>query len=260
MLLSIGAYVLTTVQRQIETAKSRVSFAGQVSHELRTPLTNIRLYTELAENDLGSVESSETKDKLSKRLKVIDHESRRLQRLVSGVLEMIRPTGRPVGVRRTKHRRSRPAGKNRRAIRTELCGRQSQPSPRMNAVREFVEVDPDVVEMVLVNLLSNVEKYVPAGGGCWVTCERINDECTLRIRVEDDGPGIKAGQADRIFRPFVRLDDSISAPSGTGIGLTIARRAAQRHGAELRLMKSSPRGGAGFELTVPIASASEGDS
>ena len=53
--LGLGGYVLSSVQRQIQTARSRVSFAGQVSHELRTPLTNIQLYAELAESDLKSL-------------------------------------------------------------------------------------------------------------------------------------------------------------------------------------------------------------
>lgn len=261
VLLSIGAYVLTAVQRQIQTAKSRVSFAGQVSHELRTPLTNIRLYTELAESDLEKIESCETKSKLAKRLTVIDHESRRLQRLVSGVLEMIRPSGRPVGVRL-----------QRTDVRELLEKIAAQFEPSFAAARLTLNLscevtppqslDPDVIEMVLVNLLSNVEKYVPAGGECWVTCQPVEDNRALRFRVEDDGPGIKAIHADRVFRPFIRLDDSISAPSGTGIGLTIARRAAERHGAQLRLMKNSNHGGAGFELVVPVDTGLEdrGDS
>ena len=259
VLLSVGAYVLTTVQRQIQTAKSRVSFAGQVSHELRTPLTNIRLYTELAEDDLTKVESGDAKAKLGKRLQVIDHESRRLQRLVSGVLEMIRPTGRPAGVRLQKINVRELLEKIVEQFVPSFAAAKLRLQHECDLVEPF-DLDPDVIEMVLVNLLSNVEKYVPAGGGCWLTCERVNN--ALRFRVEDDGPGIKAGQADRIFRPFVRLDDSISAPSGTGIGLTIARRAAERHGAHLSLMKTTERGGAGFELLVPLESLNKsgGDS
>ncbi|MEL6110136.1 MAG: HAMP domain-containing sensor histidine kinase [Planctomycetota bacterium] len=256
VLLSIGAYVLTTVQRQIQNAKSRVSFAGQVSHELRTPLTNIRLYTELAEGDLNGIESCETKDKLSKRLTVIDHESRRLQRLVSGVLEMIRPTGRPVGVRLQETDILELLEKITAQFEPSFAAAGLTLNLRCD-VTTSQRLDPDVIEMVLVNLLSNVEKYVPSGGGCWVNCELTHDNRALRFCVEDDGPGIKPMHADRVFRPFIRLDDSISAPSGTGIGLTIARRAAVRHGADLRLMKHSDHGGAGFELTVPVDSGLE---
>ena len=100
LLLLVGVYVLTSVRRQIADARSRVNFAGQVSHELRTPLTNIRLYTELAESDLSKLADNPSIQAMAGRLQVIDHESRRLQRLVSGVLEMIRPSGKRIGVRR----------------------------------------------------------------------------------------------------------------------------------------------------------------
>lgn len=257
--LAVGFYVLTAVQRQISEAKSRVSFAGQVSHELRTPLTNIRLYTELAESDLHRVQDNDAADSLARRLRVIDHESRRLQRLVSGVLEMIRPSGKQIGVR------SEP---------TDLCalitGIAQQFAPSFDAAelslethcdcQEPITIDPDVVEMVLVNLLSNVEKYVPRGGKCSLTCDVVHEPLQstrkLRIIVADDGPGIAAKHRIKVFRPFQRIDDSINAPSGTGIGLTIARRAATRHGGELILLPTSHLGGAAFELTIPIADKS----
>lgn len=255
LLLAVGFYVLTAVQRQISDAKSRVSFAGQVSHELRTPLTNIRLYTELAESDLNRLEDGDTKQSLSKRLVVIDHESRRLQRLVSGVLEMIRPSGKRIGVR-----------KEPTDIGNLVAGIASQFEPSFDSAgltlqtqcdcTEQQSVDPDVVEMVLVNLLSNVEKYVPRGGRCKIRCSIQRDESTasarLQIIVCDDGPGIGSMHHARIFRPFVRIDDSISAPSGTGIGLTIARRAAQRHGGDLVLLAKSELGGAAFQLSLPV--------
>ena len=255
ILLSVGFYVLTSVQRQIKEARSRVSFAGQVSHELRTPLTNIRLYTELAESDLERIAKSDASDSLARRLAVIDHESRRLQRLVCGVLEMIRPSGKPLGVRRAPT-----------DIGELISGIAEQFTPSFKAAgltlktvcrcRDQVSIDGDVVEMVLVNLLSNVEKYVPRGGHCVIECDLLDDPSastrTLRVVVSDDGPGIATAHRDKIFRPFQRVDDSIHAPSGTGIGLTIARRAAARHGGALLLTSAAPLGGATFTLTLPI--------
>ncbi|OYP32255.1 sensor histidine kinase [Rhodopirellula sp. MGV] len=274
LLLLVGVYVLTSVRRQIVEARSRVTFAGQVSHELRTPLTNIRLYTELAELDLaklagttrpdaassGDTKADESVHSLASRLQVIDHEGRRLQRLVSGVLEMIRPSGKRAGVRRQQ---------------TELCplltqiAHQFEPSFETAGLTLNIEcqvdvpvmIDPDVFELVLVNLLSNVEKYVPSGGRCLVECELMEtdrDETNssmLVVTVSDDGPGIGRRHRKRVFEPFERLDDSISAPSGTGIGLTISKRAATRHGGDLELLAASSIGGAAFRLTLAIDDA-----
>ena len=127
-------------------------------------------------------------------------------------------------------------------------------------------IDPDVFEMILVNLLSNVEKYVTGGGNCEIKCRRCSDPRdkisteTLIVTVSDDGPGINRRHANRVFRPFERIDDSISAPSGTGIGLTIARRAARRHGGDLVLLGHCKLGGAGFELTLSLDEVAHGSS
>ncbi|MEM6470143.1 MAG: HAMP domain-containing sensor histidine kinase [Planctomycetota bacterium] len=133
-------------------------------------------------------------------------------------------------------------------------------SIELNCRVGVAEVDPDIVEMVMVNLLGNVEKYVPVarpqGGLCRVsaTLQRGSESREqLSILVEDNGPGIGRRNHSRVFRPFVRLDDSINAPSGTGIGLTIARRAARRHGGDLLLKSDCELGGAAFELTLPLS-------
>ena len=246
-LIGLGGYVLTSVQRQMKTARSRVSFAGQVSHELRTPLTNIQLYAELAESDLAQLPENDTRIKLAKRLGVIDAESKRLGRLVSGVLEMIRDERKQRG---PKIVRANPDEWIDRTL------NQFDPSFQKAGIKvvrnsnasQDVGFDPDILEMVLINLLSNVEKYAAEGKHVEVSSELTRKE--LIVTVNDHGPGIPRRHHRRVFRPFSRLDDSIRAPSGTGIGLTIARRAAVRHGGSLRLIPC-PEGSC-FQLRMPV--------
>ncbi len=246
-LLALGSFVLTSVGRQMNAARRRVSFAGQVSHELRTPLTNIRLYAELAEADLESLPEGASRDQLARRLSVIDSESRRLGRLVSGVLEMIQDN------------RKRRGPRIRQVNPDDLIDqtvKQFSPSfesvglavHRVAEADESVGLDPDILEMVLVNLLSNVEKY--SHGGKRVDVESRLTDGQLWVSIRDHGPGIPRHKQRYVFRPFSRLDDSIDAPSGTGIGLTIARSAAQRHGGDLCLVPTSQ--GTRFDLTLPV--------
>ncbi|MDM4014453.1 sensor histidine kinase [Roseiconus lacunae] len=270
LVCSVGVYVLSSVRRQIADARSRVNFAGQVSHELRTPLTNIRLYTELAELDLERLDKSPQQQTLVERLQVIDYESRRLQRLVSGVLEMIRPSGKRSGVRYQECRVCELVDQIAQQFAPSFAGAGIELEVQC-LIEQTVQIDPDVFELILVNLLSNVEKYVPRqtgadndsdhAGRCEIHC-RLESSCGdkpgqtfVAVTVIDNGPGIARRYAKRIFRPFARIDDSISAPSGTGIGLTIAQRAAERHGGELVLLNSSSKdvrrlGGAGFRLLL----------
>ena len=245
--LALGGYVLTSVRRHMRAAKSRVSFAGQVSHELRTPLTNIRLYAELAEKDLGKLEPGAATDALRSRLDVIDSESRRLGRLVSGVLEL------------TRNDVQQRAPQLTECVPDQLITstvEQFSPSLQQAGIEaileldagEAIKMDGDIFEMVLVNLLSNVEKY--AAQGKHVTISSTINATDLIVKVTDRGPGIPARSQRTVFRPFTRLDNSISAPSGTGIGLTIAKRAAERHRGELNLIPVDV--GACFELKIPV--------
>ena len=236
-LLLLGAYVLTTIRRQMALAQQRVSFASHVSHELRTPLTNIRLYAELAKRDLDS-ETTSSSDKpnqrgrLLERLDVIEEESQRLSRLVTGVLDMVSGKGKlrptieaPDQIIRRVVESFAPAFESLE-IKTNL---------KLNA-NEAIPIDTDVIELVLVNLLSNVEKY--AASGKRATLTSVKTATLITIDVIDKGPGITKSEAKRIFEPFERLDDSLSAPAGTGLGLAIARNAARRHGGELTWIPS----------------------
>ena len=250
VLLALGGYVLTSVQRQMRTARDRVSFAGQVSHELRTPLTNIRLYAELAESDVDGLSETELAESIKRRLGVIDSESRRLGRLVSGVLEMIRDD--------SKHRPPHLVPANPDALIEQTleqfapCLRNAKIAVHKNlSASATVMMDADIFEMVLVNLLSNVEKYAAAGEYLQVDSQITNGK--LLVQVTDRGQGIAGRYKRSIFRPFFRLDDSVNAPSGTGIGLTIALRAARRHGGSLTLLPTEE--GACFELQIPVETA-----
>jgi len=73
------------------------------------------------------------------------------------------------------------------------------------------------------------------------------------VRVSDHGPGIAPRQHKNVFKAFRRLDDTISAPSGTGIGLTIARRVARRHGGDV-IIVATPKGVC-FEVKIRVSPA-----
>jgi len=247
VLFALGAYVLTNLQRQIRLAKSRVTFAGQVSHELRTPLTNLRLYTELAQADLQSTDNKAS-ERIAARLAIIDGESRRLSRLVSGVMEVIRED--------EGKRPLRPLTQNADKVIDDVI-EQFLPSYEAASIRierhrganQSIGFDADCLDVILVNLLSNIEKYAASGGLAKIESFLKNDN--LGVRVCDHGPGIASRHHKHVFKAFRRLDDSISAPSGTGIGLTIARRLARRHGGDVKIVPSTK--GVCFEVTIRVS-------
>jgi len=309
ILFFLGAYVLTHLQRQIRLAQHRVTFAGQVSHELRTPLTNIRLFTELAQHDLTENDSSGN-TRVANRLAIIDSETRRLSRIVSGVMEVIREDQGIRPLRMMPHHVDRLINEVLLHFTPSYAAAGIEIDRIANA-NSIVRVDADCLEMILVNLLSNVEKYAATGGHVciesffesgkfrmrkrsllrWLQATvftkspvaefnpdgrtslrqsqsqthlqsktDVLEEMNLVVLIRDRGPGVAAIHRHVIFKPFRRLDDSVSAPSGTGIGLTIARRVARRHGGDVTLVPTPQ--GACFKVEVrvlpcPSSSAAE---
>lgn len=244
-LLGLGAYVTFATMHQLKLADQRVSFVGQVSHELRTPLTNIRLYAEMAQRDL--TQENPTVSRIANRLGVIDSESKRLSRLISGVLEFMQ--GR-TSAQSLAWRLAVPDDAVRHVLNQfapSLSRCEIVVTTDLNATQS-VEMDTDVLEQILINLVNNVEKYASAGKAIHLSSRLEND--MLTIEVCDAGPGIPARFRKRIFQPFFRLDDANTAPSGTGLGLTIARKAAIRHGGGLELVDSQR--GCQFRLTLRV--------
>ncbi|MEO1982703.1 MAG: HAMP domain-containing sensor histidine kinase, partial [Fuerstiella sp.] len=148
--------------RDMHEASQQVSFVNQVSHELKTPLTNIRMYAELLDRDLDGMENDNAV-RPKQRLNIILSEGQRLSRLIGNVLTFARqqrktlqPQPRqeiPDKLIRTILDRFEPAfGDQQIDVQLDLNAAQT------------MSLDPDFVEQILGNLVSNVEKYAASGG------------------------------------------------------------------------------------------------
>jgi signal transduction histidine kinase len=121
---------------------------------------------------------------------------------------------------------------------------------RLPAEPHFVNADHDAVTQVLVNLLSNAEKY--AGAHREITVEVAPREPLVEVRVLDRGLGVPPGCGEKIFEQFYRAHDSLnSGVQGSGLGLTLARQIARAHGGDVTY---EPREGGGscFALRLPL--------
>jgi len=117
-----------------------------------------------------------------------------------------------------------------------------------------VSLDSDVLEQIVTNLVSNVEKYARSGG--WMRVSTALEGNRLKLVVEDRGPGIPEAFREKVFEPFWRMSDRLSdGVTGTGIGLDIARRLARLHGGDLRVTDGEARadsGGRGARFEVEL--------
>jgi signal transduction histidine kinase len=98
-------------------------------------------------------------------------------------------------------------------------------------------LDPDFVEQILGNLISNVEKYAATGRRLEIRVAVSSEYAT--IDVIDAGPGIPTAHRASVFQPFSRLSSDLRASTGTGIGLSITRELARLHGGDVELKDSA---------------------
>jgi len=213
------------------------NFLMSVSHELRTPLTAIRGHVEALREGVVA-----DPDARAESLDVIANEAGRLERLVGDVLDLAKLDAR----RFTVHQEEVDMGhlldqayasfgeEARRRLIDYRCDVETRP---------VIVTDGDRVLQIISNLLANAFRWTPDGGR--VELSLAADNGSIRVGVEDTGPGIKAQDRERIFRPFWSLDNS-----GTGLGLTIANELAGALGGRIRLA-SEPDHGSRFELVLP---------
>lgn len=241
------AALATSFNEMAAALEERISrerqFAGDVSHELRTPLTTLRASTDFL---LDNAENLTPDTRRATELLAEDLEY--LQRLVDDLLDLSRvEAGRvemawePLNVadltREVIARHTR-TGDHRVELEVE------DPPERLTTV-----ADKKRLERVLGNLVANALTH---GQGRDVTVRIGASNGTLRLAVEDRGPGVPAEVAPRIFERFYKADPARHRGQGrgSGLGLAIARENAHLHGGEIRVYNGRS-GGAKFELVLP---------
>ena len=114
----------------------------------------------------------------------------------------------------------------------------------------LISLDPQRVEQIINNLLSNALRYAPDNEAITLSLHCNDERAVLSVR--DRGPGIPAEALDHVFERFYKADIArLRSQAGTGLGLSIARKIAQAHGGDLTVA-NHPEGGALFTLTFPI--------
>ncbi len=239
--------------RELREASRRVSFVNQVSHELRTPLTNIRMYAELLDRDLDSLE--ENIEQPRKRLSVILSESQRLTRLIGNVLAFARQEKQTLRVCRKEVIVDEIIQTVLDSFRPSLEQKEIEVEFDLNATQPTM-IDPDILEQILGNLISNVEKY--AADGKWVKICSSQSEQEIRLIVADHGPGIDVSNRSKVFEPFWRASDLLSQSAGTGIGLTIVQYLARLHGGDVKVRSNGD--GTQFEVNIQTSPEQEDES
>jgi two-component system sensor histidine kinase ChvG len=232
------------------------SFAADVSHELKNPLTSLRSAVE-------TLPLARTDDSKKRLMDIIQHDVRRLDRLISDIsdasrldAELARSDARTVDlekllgdlidISRQVNTRKKPV------VLDFVVDRKDNPKTRFEVSGYELRIG-----QIVTNLIENARSFVPDPGGRIVVrlSRGRGDRCL--IQVEDNGPGIQAEDIDRIFERFY-TDRPASEGFGqnSGLGLSISRQIAEAHGGTLKAdnvvdKKTGEMLGARFTLSLP---------
>ena len=262
--------VLSSVYAEIRLAQKKATFVANVSHELKTPLTSISLFIELLRRKRPPDAA-----KRDRYLALMAAETERLTRLINNVLDF---SG---GSARARQRRGAGSADlvNAATVAEEIVESQRVRleqigftlAMKTDGGAPLVRADAEALKQVILNLLSNAEKYSPGRKEIEVEVtgsgprepgghqRRERPPAWVSIHVRDRGIGVAEKDRERIFREFYRVDDSLtSRVAGTGLGLTIARRIVRDLAGELTC-SGRDGGGSDFVIRLPSAEAAGGE-
>ncbi|MCC6831274.1 MAG: HAMP domain-containing histidine kinase [Thermoleophilia bacterium] len=217
-------------------------FVADASHELQTPLTSVRGYAELFRR--GAARDPELARTSMAR---IEAEATRMGGLVDDLLMLARldqgraPVREPVDL----------GALVGDLVRDARVVEPDRPIDLRTDPEVVVAGDDAALRQVTANLLANVRAHTPAGTPVHVSVTRRDGGACLEVR--DEGPGLSAEDAARVFDRFYRADPSRArASGGSGLGLSIVAAVAAAHDGLARV-ESAPRRGAAFTVVLPLA-------
>jgi len=231
----------------IHALRARDEFLATMSHELRSPLNAILSLTEILDEEVyGPLSEQQHKSMHSitesgQHLLALINDILDLSKVQSGKLQL--STG-PVWITDLVHA-------SVRLVREQAYRKGLTFSQTIDPAADVMMADERLLKQVLVNLLSNAVKFTPRSGHITLTVNANPESNTILIAVQDTGIGISPENLERLFKPFVQLDSSLSRQySGTGLGLALVQKMVELHGGSVSV-ESTVGEGSNFLISLP---------
>ncbi|MEW6494610.1 MAG: PAS domain S-box protein, partial [Cyanobacteriota bacterium] len=231
-------------------------FLASMSHELRTPLNAILGLAEaLQEEVYGSLT-----DRQRRSLVTIEQSGQHLLDLITDILDLSKIESGTMELQITSSSPHNLCESSFTFVKQQAHHKSIKLSSKISEGLGNIEVDERRMRQVLVNLLSNAVKFTPEGGEVRMEVETDSEAEIIKLSVIDTGIGIAPENLDKLFKPFVQLDSSLSRRyAGTGLGLALVRRIVELHGGSVSL-ESEVGKGSQFTVNLPWKEPDRGQS
>ncbi len=233
-------------QRLTELDQMKDDFLSTVTHELRTPLTSIRSFSEIL-HDSPDLDLAERQHFLT----IIIRESERLTRLINQVLDLTKiETGR-MKWQITQVDLAEVINQSVLSLRGLFEERDIEVDVHVPHYVPPIRADRDQLIQLVINLLSNAQKFSPAGTGRVAVDLKAENGIAI-VSVADNGPGIPRNEQEKIFEKFHQVRAGRTGnPMGSGLGLAICRGIVEHLGGRI-WVESDPGRGSTFFFSVPL--------
>lgn len=251
LVAAIGALVATALERlhyvevaqsaSVEMARERLrnTILSALSHDIRTPLTVL-----VGLSDALSASALAASPETSRTLASLREQALALAQFANDLIDMARLQS-GARLRCEWESMQEIVGAAVATLESRLTSHRVVID--VPAELPLLECDAVLCARLLANLVDNAQRYTPPGSTICIGAQAAPGE--MRLRVEDDGPGLPAGSAEALFEPFARGQRD-GGPSGSGLGLAICRAVAELHGGKIVALPNSPQGCV-FELVLP---------
>ena len=229
--------------------RAKDEFLANMSHELRTPLNAILGLSEsLQEQYRGPLNEHQ-----QAMLGHIETSGRHLLTLINDILDLSKVEAHHMELRREVVAISMLCEASLLFVKEQALKKQVKLAFRLDNQMATVEVDPQRLKQILVNLLANAVKFTEPGGRVSLDVTVDDAAGVVRFIVQDSGIGIAPEGLAQLFQPFVQLDSRLNREhTGTGLGLALVRRLTELHGGSV-VVESELGKGSCFTISLPYA-------
>ena len=244
------------LQSAERASKAKTDFLSNMSHDIRTPMNAIIGITTLMKNELHQPE------KLAEHLGKLESSGQLLLGIINDILDMSRIESGKTTLNVEKMNLPQQVSQLDSIIRQQAGQRRQTFTVNTHLQHENVLADPNRLNQVLMNILSNAVKYTPKGGHIRLEVEELpRNEHFARYRfvVQDDGIGMSEAFQKTLFDPFTREEKSgTNKVQGTGLGMAITKSIVDLMGGSISV-ESAPGRGTRFEVVLEFPIDTESD-